>query len=94
MSMDDERPLFELLPNEWNKVKCKGHHRKSWLAQVKFLKKKFRLQEQVLDIKLIKKPLIKESACEEFEMALQQKSKERVYLKSRKKMIDALATTL
>ena len=45
---------------------------------MKFFKKEFGLQDQVLDIKLIKKALDKRE-CEEFEMALQHKSKLRVY---------------
>ena len=61
MSMKDERLPFMLLTNEWDKVKCKGHPRRSWLAQVEFLKKELGLQDQVLDIKIIKKPLTKES---------------------------------
>ena len=61
MSMNDERLPLKLLPNEWDKVKCKGHPRRSWFAKVEFLKKELSLQDQILDIKLIKKPLIKES---------------------------------
>ena len=59
---------FKLLSKERNEVKCKGHPRKSWLAQVDSLKKELDIQDKFLDIKLIKKPLIKK--CEEFEMAL------------------------
>ena len=61
MNINDERLQFKLLTNEWGKVKCKGHPRKSWLALVEFLKKEKGLQDQILDIKLIKKHLIKES---------------------------------
>ena len=76
--VNDERLPFELLTNECDKVKCKGCPRKSWLSQVEFLKKEVGLQDQDLDIKLIKKALDKR-VCEEFEMALQHKSKLRVY---------------
>ena len=61
-----ERLPIKLLTNEWDKIKCKDHPRRSWLAQVDFLKKELGLQDQVLDIKLVKK-------------ALQHKSKLRVY---------------
>ena len=46
-----------LLTNEWDKVKCKVCPRRPWLAQVEFLNKELGLQDQVLDIKLIKKAL-------------------------------------
>ena len=54
--MIDERLPFKLLPNEWNKVKCKGHPRKSWLALMDFKKEELGLQDRILDIKLIKSP--------------------------------------
>ena len=59
--MKGERLLLtcKLLTNEWDKVKCKGHSRRSWLAQVEFSKKELGLQDQILDIKLIKKALDK-----------------------------------
>ena len=47
MSTKDERLPFKLLRNEWDKVKCKGCPKGSWLAQV-------------LEIKIIK-PLTKQS---------------------------------
>ena len=79
MNMKDERlPFIKLLTNEWDKVKCKGHPRRSWFAQVEFLKKELGLQDQVLDIKLIQKAL-DQRECEEFEMALQHKSLLRVH---------------
>ena len=59
--MKDERLPLKLLTNEWDKVKCKGRSRRSWLAQVEHLKKELGLQDQVLDIKIIKKHLTKES---------------------------------
>ena len=31
---------FKILTNEWDKVKCKGRTRRSWLALVEFLKRK------------------------------------------------------
>ena len=73
--MNDERLLlpFKLLTNEW-------HPKKSWLAQVKFLRKELGLQDQVVDIKLkSKKPSIKKSVHEEFEMAFPCKSKLQAY---------------
>ena len=78
MSMNDERLPYKLLSNEWDKVKCKGRPKKSWLAQVDILKKELGLQDRVLDLKLIKEALDKRE-CEEFKMALQHKSKLRVY---------------
>ena len=65
--MNNKRISFNLLLNEWDKVKCKGCPRKSWLAQVDSLKKELDLK--VLDIKLFKKAL-DEGECEEFEIAL------------------------
>ena len=34
--MNIKRLSFKVLTNEWDKVKCKGSRRKSWLAQVDF----------------------------------------------------------
>ena len=76
--MNDERLLFKLLANEWNKVKSKGCPRKCWLAHVNSLKRELTLQQKVLELKLIKEALDKRD-CEEFVMALQHKSKLRVY---------------
>ena len=78
MSMKDERLPFELLRNEWDKIKCNSHPRRSWFAQVELLRKELDLQDQVLRIKVIKKVLDKRE-CKEFEMAIQHKSKLRVY---------------
>ena len=50
MSMKDKRLSFKSLTNEWNKVRCKGHLRRSWLAQVEFLSKELCSQDQVLDL--------------------------------------------
>ena len=36
MSMKDERLPLKLLTNEWDKVKCIGRPRRSWLAQGEF----------------------------------------------------------
>ena len=36
VNMNDERLPFKLLANEWDKAKCKGRPRRSWLAQVEF----------------------------------------------------------
>ena len=58
MYTNDKRLSLKLLSNERDKVKCKGHPRKSWLAQVDCLKKELDLQDEVLDMKLIKKVLI------------------------------------
>ena len=78
MSIKDDRLPFRLLTNEWDKVKCKGCPRRSWITQVEFLKKELGLQDQVLDIRLIKK-VFEKRECEEFEMALQHKSELQVY---------------
>ena len=51
---------------------------KCWLAHVNSLKKELNLQDKILEIKLIKEALDKRE-CEEFEMALQHKSKLHVY---------------
>ena len=54
MSMKDERLPFKLLTNECDKIKCKGHPKRFCLAQVEFLRKELGLQDQVLEIKIIK----------------------------------------
>ena len=60
MCMNDERlPLKLLLSSKWDKVKSKGHSRKSWLAQVNSLKKELDLQHKALNIKIIKEALAK-----------------------------------
>ena len=41
MCMNDKRLPFNLLSNQWNKVKCMGHPRISWVAQVDILGKKW-----------------------------------------------------
>ena len=61
-------------------MKSKGHPRKCWLAHVNFLNKKLNFQDKILEIKLIEEALDKRE-CEEFEMALQHKSKLCVYKK-------------
>ena len=66
------------LSNEWDKMKCKGHLRNFCFAQVDSLKKELDFQDS-LGYKTNQKPLIKE--CEEFEMALEHKSKLQVYRK-------------
>ena len=47
LSMKVERLPFKSLRNARDKVKCKGHPRKSWLAQMEFLKKELGLQDQI-----------------------------------------------
>ena len=54
--MNDEILSLKLLINEWDKVKRKGHPRKSWPTQVKFLKKELGLQDQIFNLKEIKVP--------------------------------------
>ena len=55
--MNDERLPFKLLSNEWNKGKSKCRPRKRWLAHATSLKKRLNLQDNVLEIKLIKEAL-------------------------------------
>ena len=76
--MSDERLPFILLANDWGKVKSKGRPRKCWLAHVNSWRKELNIQDKTLEIKLIKE-VCDERACGEFEMALQHKSKLRVY---------------
>ena len=78
MCMNNKRLPIKLLSNEWEIVRCKGRPRKSWLAKLDVLKKELDLQDKVLDIKVIKEALAKRE-CEQFEMALQHKSKLRIY---------------
>ena len=54
------RLLVKLLSNKWDNMKCKGCPRK-WVAQVDSLMKQLDLQDKVLDVKVIKNPLIKEN---------------------------------
>ena len=61
--MNDKSLPFKLLSNEQDKLKCKGHPRKSWLAPVVFLKERIGHPRQSLNIKLIKKALDKRE-CE------------------------------
>ena len=76
--MNDESLPFKLLSNEWNKVKSKGRLRKCWLVHVNSLKEELNLHDEVLESKIIKRALDKRE-FEELEMALQHKSKLRVY---------------
>ena len=55
-----------------------GCPRKCWLGHVKSLKKELTLQNEVVELKLIKETLDKRE-CEEFEMDLQHKLKLHVY---------------
>ena len=73
------------MSNEWDKVKCKGHPRKTWLAQVDSLKRELDLQDKALNIKIMKEALAKRE-CEEFEMCLQHKSKLQVYREVKRKV--------
>ena len=54
MCMSNKRLPFKLLTYEWNKVKYISCPRKSWLGQVDFLRKELGLQDEALDIELIK----------------------------------------
>ena len=60
MCTNDDRFPFKLFANEWNGMKSKVCPIKCWLAQSNPVKKKIIVQEKILKIKLIKKPLIKE----------------------------------
>ena len=68
MSMNDKRLPFKLVTNEWYKIKCKGHPRRSCRVQVEIVQKELGLQDQVLDIKLILNDLDKRE-CKESELA-------------------------
>ena len=70
MGMKDESSPFKLLRTEWVRVKCLGHPIRSWLAQVELLRKELGLQDQVLNLKLVKR-VVDKRECEEFEMVLQ-----------------------
>ena len=59
---------IKLLLNKWDNVKCRGCPRKSWFAQVDSLKKELDLQDEVLNVKFIRKALERRE-CEEFEVA-------------------------
>ena len=76
--MNDQKHPFKVLSDEWNKVKSKGCHWKCWFAHVHALKKELSLLNKVLKLKLIKEALDKKES-EEFEKALQHKSKLRVF---------------
>ena len=77
MCMNNERLPLRLLSNEWNKVKSKGHHRNSCLAQVTSLKKGLDFQDKAFNVKIIKGLAKRE--CDEFEICLQHKSEVWVY---------------
>ena len=72
--MINQRLLGKLLINRWDSVKCRGHPRKSWLAQVDLLVKHLDLQDKDLAVKLIREAIDKRK-CGQFEIALQHKSK-------------------
>ena len=55
--MNDERLLFKLLSNEWNKVKSEGCLGKCWFAQVNSLKKGLNIQDKVLEVKIFKEAI-------------------------------------
>ena len=74
MCMSVKRLSSKLLSNKWNNKKCKGRPRKSWIPPVNSLKKEVDLQDKVLSVKQIKNGL-DQRECEEFEVALQHKSK-------------------
>ena len=78
MCMSDKRLPGKLLSNKWNNKKCKGCPRKSWIAQGDSLRKELNLQDKVLSVNQIKRAL-DQRECEEFEVALQHKSKLHVY---------------
>ena len=59
-------------------MKCKGRPRKSWVAQVESLKEELDIQDEALIVKVMRKALDRREH-EEFEVALQQKSKSLVY---------------
>ena len=83
MRMNEERLPRKLLSNEWDKAKTKGRPKKCWLAQVQSLRKELNLPDKALEVKQIKEALYKRE-CEEFEIALQHKSKLRLYRELRR----------
>ena len=81
MCMNDSKLLLvKLLSSKWDNMKCKGRLRKSWGVQVDSLMKESDLPDKVFKVKIINKSLDK-SECEEFEIALQHKSKLHIYKK-------------
>ena len=86
MSTKDESLPLKLLTNEWDKVKCKARSAWNILAcPGGTFKEKMGLQDQVLDIKIIKN-VLDQIEGEEFEMPLQHKSKLQVYRKLKQEM--------
>ena len=65
-----------MLSNEWDKVKSKDHPRKCWLTQVNSLKKELIPRKNVGNKT---KEALDEIEHQEFEVALQHKSKSPVY---------------
>ena len=55
--MNSQRLPSTLLTNRWDSIKCRGHPRKSWLAQVDSLMKD--LDDKDLAIKLIREAINK-----------------------------------
>ena len=76
--MNDDGLPFKLFTNEWDKVKSSGCPRNWQPAQVNSLKRELNLQDKMMEIKLIRE-FVDKRRCEEFEMALQHKSKLRAY---------------
>ena len=67
--MNNQRLPNKLLINRWDSVKCRGHPRKSWLAQVDSLVKDLDLQDKNLAVKIIKEAIDKRE-CGQFGTAL------------------------
>ena len=67
-----------LLSTKWERVKCRGHPKKSWVARIESLKKELELQNKVLHVKQIHN-VIESKQFKEFEMGLKHKSKLCIY---------------
>ena len=76
--MDSSRLPGKLLENKWDGIKSRGRPRKSWFSQVSALMKELDIQDIVTDAKSIKEALEKRESVN-FEVAMQHKSKLRVY---------------
>ena len=72
--MSDKRLPFKLLSNEWDNVKRKGHPKKILACPDGFFKERIGSPRESRGYKTSQKALDK-SECEDFEMALQHKSK-------------------
>ena len=51
MHLPDIRLPVKLLSTKWERVKCRGHPKKSWVAVIESLKKELDIEKKALNVK-------------------------------------------